>query len=277
MLDKQEILEFVKEVLDSIPRPNEQLRECETALNTGNTIQAINIIKKDDSLARHISSLNLAYLKHTGIPLFARSKKLDAHDAEILLKILHMHYVSLATPKRWRIFSVAATFKNLQRAYLFDFHRLTNDKGFDKYIGCAVALLPLAIGICDMVLSKLMLNPKEFCANLNQSYNALLISLCGFSAFTLLEKVAKSWELLPQVIAALETLTKEETNINQQATNQEKRDLFLATKVLFGFEFSRPDFLRSGLDMFLDFDNELNIECLERFNPKLGEPIATGL
>lgn len=268
MTDSQSMQQEVIELISNLPKPANHIKECENLFIISDISNAIKIIKQDQLLSKFISSINSFYLKQTGTPLFSKTRGLDDKSANMLFNILYLYQAYTITPQNWKNFNIdRSNFKTLQCLFLFDWYRISTELKLKNTYNNLIAILPISIVLCELVLNKITINAKELSLNTGVNFNTLLKELCNMDCFDLLLELAKSWNLNDQLITNIQDLCI----TNKTATQKnEKSEILLCALVLFGFEFTRPIFQYSGFEQIFDFNEDIDLENLTQLINILG-------
>lgn len=175
---------------------------------------------------------------------------------------VYNYMVTLLSPKNWTLFNLnAKSFHNLQANLSKKWEIVLKHLGIDdKNIYAAITLLPASIIVTEALFSE-----KKEDVNLLRSakaldYNTILVRLCGVSLFDICEQIANKWEMDEKI-----------SKITQAASGVKPSDdenidsLGKWMHLLLFYELSQPEFIKAGLNDFVDFQIDYVGDIYEEF------------
>lgn len=254
---------MIEAYIDKIPPAPKVVRATLQLLNAGELVKAAQIAQTDLALS--------SYLKHiVNTPSYGF--KNEVSEISQIFGILgvsrsqqsvYNYMLSLLSPKEWVLFSLnQTTFYNLQ-ADLSAYWKiiLSYLKIKDKELESAIALLPASIIVtealfCEKKQDVILLKSVD-----NIDFNTILQRLCGVTLFDICEKISLKWDMP-------ETIAKVIHSASGKTTDNDKNIELLGKwmHLLLFYTLSKPNYIESGLNDFLEFNIEYVEDIYEEFS-----------
>lgn len=259
--------QVIKDYISLIPPSPKTLIECNKALEKGDLSKAAKISSEDRAF--------VAYLKNiVNKPIFGFSKEINdvnqmfsALGVVYAKQLVNSYLLTLIMPKKWEMLHINDNlFTLLQSELMFFWNKIIEKKACkNKEIIQAISLVPASIIVCE----ELFKNAKEEIAQIEGaktlSKDMILYKLTSLSFFDLACMIAKKWEFSEEVISLIRAIPRKREQVPQEVEIFSK----FAHLLLF-YEFSKPEFLNSGLNSFFELDGEYIADINEEFFAVVG-------
>ncbi|HUH41610.1 MAG TPA: HDOD domain-containing protein [Sulfurimonas sp.] len=258
MITKKNIESFI----EKIPPSPKILNETLSLLNIGELVKAAKVAEQDLALKSYLKSI-------VNKPIYGF--KNEVSDIGQIFGILgvslaqqsvYNYMVTLLSPNKWALFKLNSTlFYELQanlskRWEAILIHLNINDS--NAY--AAITLLPASI----IVTEALFAQKKEEVALLRATkaldYNTILMRLCGMGLFDICEEIAKKWEMDNSVSAIVQAASGV-----KPSEDEEINTLGKWMHLLLFYKLSQPEFIKAGLNDFVDFQIEYVSDIYDDF------------
>ncbi len=247
MVTEKEIQHYI----DKIPPTPAVLKQTLAFINKGDLTKAAKAAQEDPALRSYLKIL-------VNRPIFGFKSEvsnlpqifgiLGTSGAQ---QVLYNYMMSLLSPDSWHLFKLnELSFHELQAHLSRKWHNILEHEGIDdKDIESAITLLPASIIVCEALFK----DKQEEIALLRSTkaldYNTILKRLSGKDLFDISEEIATSWEM-PQIVIDLVHAASGLHPSSDTTVGKLGRWMHL----LLFFELSRENYVKAGLNDFLDFD-----------------------
>jgi hypothetical protein len=109
----------------------------------------------------------------------------------------------------------------------------------------------------------------EIKANSLVNYNTILEKLTGLNVFHISKSIGQKWEINDRSIKILDLLA------NKKQGNDEENRISKFLYLLFFFVVSKPEYINSGLNDFIELDTDFIGDIIEEFNSYMEEYDST--
>ena len=249
--------------IEKIPPAPKVVRATLQLLNEGELIKAAQIAQTDLALS--------SYLKHiVNTPSYGF--KNEVSEVSQIFGILgvsrsqqsvYNYMLSLLSPKEWKLFTLnQTTFYNLQADFSSMWKKILEHLNVNnKTVESSISLLPASI-----IVTEALFCDKKADVDLLRSvddidFNTILQRLCGVNLFNICEKIAHKWDmpdLVPQLIYSASGEIKSQ--------NKQIIQLGKWMHLLLFYTLSKPHYIDSGLNDFLEFNIEYVEDIYEDFS-----------
>lgn len=258
MITKNEIDIFISK----IPPAPVALQETFRLLQVGELVKAAKVAESDLALKSYLKNL-------VNKPIYGFKNEIN--DISQIFGILgvslsqqavYNYMISLLSPDKWLLFKLnSASFHELQAQLSKKWETiLTYLKIEDKDIYAAISLLPASIIVSEALFSKNIDNVTLLRSTKALDYNTILTRLCGIGLFDICEQIANKWEMdevIPQIIQSASGL--------KPSDDEKINKIGKWMHLLLFFELSQPEFVKAGLNDFVDFQIEYVNDIYEEF------------
>ncbi|MDQ1245207.1 MAG: hypothetical protein QG565_1548 [Campylobacterota bacterium] len=258
MITKEKIDSFIERVPPSPKVLNETIR----LLNMGELAKAAKVAEDDLALKSYLKSIVNKPIYGFANEVSEISQIFGILGVSLSQQTVYNYMVTLLSPKNWTLFNLnAKSFHNLQANLSKKWEIVLKHLGIDdKNIYAAITLLPASIIVTEALFSE-----KKEDVNLLRSakaldYNTILVRLCGVSLFDICEQIANKWEMDEKI-----------SKITQAASGVKPSDdenidsLGKWMHLLLFYELSQPEFIKAGLNDFVDFQIDYVGDIYEEF------------
>ena len=263
MITPEALQAFIK----SIPPKPDVLQRTMILVNAGDLIKAAKVAQEDPALSSYLRNFvnNPMY--------FFKSEITDLNQVFGILgtikakELLYHYMMHLFSPKKWSLFALNEnTFHNLQATLSTEWKNyLESEKINNEALQTVISLLPASIIATELIFSE----HKDQVALLRQTknldYNTILERLVGVDLFDLAQMIGTSWEMDEKALKVLKNASGLNTLDDSELSNCSRYMHMLLFYVL-----SQPDYIKAGLNDFLDFQPEFVEPISEAFQSSMG-------
>ena len=255
--------EIIDAYIEKIPPAPKVVRATLQLLNAGELVKAAQIAQTDLALS--------SYLKHiVNTPSYGF--KNEVSEVSQIFGILgvsrsqqsvYNYMLSLLSPKKWVLFNLnQTTFYNLQGDFSAYWKKiLTHLEINDKAIESAISLLPASIIVTEALFCEKKKDVELLRSVDDIDFNTILQRLCGVNLFNICEKIAIKWDMPEEVSQVI-------YSASGKITNEDKQIEILGKwmHLLLFYTLSKPHYIESGLNDFLEFNIEYVKDIYEEFS-----------
>ncbi len=247
MVTEKEIQHYI----DKIPPTPAVLQQTLAFINEGDLTKAAKAAQEDPALRSYLKVL-------VNRPIYGFKGEvsnlpqifgiLGTSGAQ---QVLYNYMMSLLSPDSWHLFKLTdLSFHELQAQLSRKWHDILQYEGInDKDIESAITLLPASIIICEALFKGRQEEVALLRSTKALDYNTILKRLSGKDLFDISEDIANSWEM-PQIVIDLLHATSGLHPSSDKTVDRLGRWMHL----LLFFELSQENYVKAGLNDFLDFD-----------------------
>ncbi len=258
MITQDEIDAFI----EKIPPTPTILKQTLAFVNQGELTKAAKTAEEDPALKSYL-------ITQVNKPIYGFRN--EVHDLSQIFGILGLsaahqtlynYMMSLLNPAKWELFKLNNTlFFDLQATLSTRWQKiLVHLQIENKEIETSISLLPASIITCE-ALFKAHQNDVELLRTYKAlDYNTILLRLGGMDLFDVCERIAKKWELPPEV----STIIQAASGI-KPAQEQELDTLGRWMHLLLFHTLSQSAYVEAGLNDFVDFQIEYVEPVYEAF------------
>jgi HD-like signal output (HDOD) protein len=258
MITKKNIESFI----EKIPPSPKILNETLSLLNIGELVKAAKVAEQDLALKSYLKSI-------VNKPIYGF--KNEVSDIGQIFGILgvslaqqsvYNYMVTLLSPNKWALFKLNSTlFYELQanlskRWEAILIHLNINDS--NAY--AAITLLPASIIVTEALFAQKKEEVELLRSTKALDYNTILIRLCGIGLFDICEEIAKKWDMDKSVSAIVQAASGV-----KPSEDEEINTLGKWMHLLLFYKLSQPEFIKAGLNDFVDFQIEYVSDIYDDF------------
>lgn len=258
MITKERIESFI----EKIPPSPKVLNETIKLLNTGELIKAAKTAEHDLALKSYLKGVVNKPIYGFANEVSDISQIFGILGVSLSQQTVYNYMVTLLSPKNWTLFNLSAkSFHDLQANLSKKWEIVLKHLGInDKNIYAAISLLPASVIVTEALFSE-----KKEDVNLLRSakaldYNTILVRLCGVSLFDICEQIAKKWEMDEKISKIVQAASGVKPSSDKNVDNLGKW-----MHLLLFYELSQPEFIKAGLNDFVDFQIEYVGDIYEEF------------
>lgn len=253
----------IQQYIDKIPPTPAILKQTLSFINQGELAKAAKAAQEDPALRAYLKNLVNRPVYGFKTEVSNISQIFGILGTSGAQQILYNYMLSLLSPTSWKLFKLNdSSFHELQANLSRKWHTiLLHEHIDDKEIESAITMLPAAIIICEALFKD-----KQDEVNLLRSvkaldYNTILKRLSGKDLFDLSENIATVWEM-PQIVIDIIHAASGVQSSNNTTTAHLGRWMHL----LLFFELSGGNYVKAGLNDFLDFHMDYVEDIYEPFS-----------
>jgi HD-like signal output (HDOD) protein len=255
--------EMINAYIEKIPPSPKVVRATLQLLNEGELIKASQIAQTDLALS--------SYLKHiVNTPSYGF--KNEVKEISQIFGILgvsrsqqsvYNYMLSLLSPKEWKLFTLnQTTFYNLQADFSSLWKKILEHLEIeDKTIESSISLLPASIIVTEALFREKKTDVELLRSVDDIDFNTILQRLCGVNLFNICEKISLKWDM-PEMVS--EIIYSASGKIQSQ--NKQIAILGKWMHLLLFYTLSKPQYIKSGLNDFLEFKIEYVEDIYEDFS-----------
>ncbi len=258
MITKDKINDYI----EKIPPAPYALKESLRLLNESELTRASKVAKSDLALLRYLKIL-------VNKPIYGF--KHEVSDVSQIFGILgvsasqqavYNYMTTLLSPDRWQLFRLnSRKFHDLQAKLSKKWEQILNHLNIkDKNIHSAITLLPASIIVSEALFCEKKEDVMLLRGNASLDYNTILSRLCGVDLFDICELISTKWEMPVEIAQIVQASSGLKTSQNPQINLLGKW-----MHLLLFYELSKPLFVSSGLNDFIDFQIDFVGDIYEEF------------
>lgn len=264
MITKQEIDTYIQR----IPPAPKVLQDTIALLNEGELTKAAKTAQEDVAFNSYIQHL-------VNKPAYGLQNQVsDISQIFSLLgiprskQVIYSYILTLLSPKKWSLFDLNfENFKELQATLSGKWNLILEHLNIvDKNIQTAISLLPASVIVADALFMEKLEDVKILKETKALDYNSMLKRLSGLDLFDLCEQITKNWGMDPKVSAIIQSASGIKKSEDEQIELLGKW-----MHLLLFYEFSKPMFIKAGLNDFIDFQVEFVEDIYEEFMKVISE------
>jgi HD-like signal output (HDOD) protein len=259
MITQEEIDNFI----NKIPPTPEVLKKTISLLNQGELLKAATVAKEDKALNNYLKNI-------VNKPIYGFIN--EVNDTSQIFGILgvakskqsvYNYMLTLLNPNKWVLFSLNINlFYKLQTNLTTKYSKILEHLHVeDKEIYEAISLLPASIIVTEALFSKHIDDVKLLRETKALDYNTILKRLTGMSIFDLCEVIANKWEMDPKVSQIIQAASG-----TKPSKDNEVNKIAKWMHLLFFYELSQEDFVKAGLNDFIDFQIDFVSDVYDDFS-----------
>jgi len=167
-------------------------------------------------------------------------------------QVVNAYYATLIFPKKWKVFKMNNNdFQLLQSMLIYNWNKILD---FTKYnhihIASVVSLLPASLIVCEALFEDNIDDISLLKEYQNISYDEILYKMSGLRLFDIFIQICEKWELNDESVKLVEYLSQKKDD------NSILSKLARYLHLLIFFELSKPVFIQTGVNDFIEFDIE---------------------
>lgn len=249
MITKENIDSFI----EKIPPSPKVLNETLSLLKIGELVKAAKVAENDLALKSYLKSI-------VNKPIYGfRNEVSDIGQIFGILGVslaqqsVYNYMVTLLSPNKWTLFKLnSALFyelqANLSKSWEAILMRLNIN---DANVYAAITLLPASIIVTEALFAQKKEEVELLRGTKALDYNTILLRLCGMGLFDICEEIAKKWEMDDSVSAIVQAASGV-----RASEDEEINTLGKWMHLLLFYKLSQPEFIKAGLNDFVDFQVE---------------------
>ncbi len=262
MITKEKIYDYI----DKIPPVPQNLIRCIDFLNKDDLTGASNIATKEKPLVNYL-------IKTVNRPIFGFKNRIEnvtqifgILGLDTAKQIIYAYLMTLLIPQKWKVFDLDNTaFAKLQSEFIYYWNEILEFEGRkNDSLEIAVNFIPASIFVAEEMFKE---NYEDFMI-LRQvkeiNYNDLLQKFTNLNLFDISALICEKWEMDRPIIKLIKDLGKED------ASDPKNGQLVRYMHLLTFYEFSKPEFIKAGLNDFIEFNPAFVEEIYENFNKITG-------
>ncbi len=258
MITKEEIQNYI----DRVPPIPENLKECLEYLDKKDLVKAAKSASKDMALSSYL-------VNHINKPIYGFRGELTnisqifgALGVAKSQQLVYSYMVSLLSPKKWKFFNLnEISFYNLQAELTVLWHKILKElKIQERDLYNAVAILPASIIVCEALFVDREKEVQLLRSVHDIDLNTILKRLCGMDLFDVSKEIAKRWNMSLKVQMLIEA-----SSGLKYTEDKEIEKFGKWMHLLLFFLFSKPVYIKAGLNDFINFNIEYVDDIYEEF------------
>jgi len=259
MITKEQINIYI----DKIPPAPKALRETLVFLNIGELNKAAKAASQDLALNSYLKDL-------VNKPIYGfRNSVSDISQIFGILGVsgsqqaVYNYMINLLSPKKWQLFKLNGTsFNSLQDELSTNWKIILQHLNIiDKDIESAITLLPASIIVSEALFSK-KIEDINLLRSVNPiDLNTVLQRLCGMDLFDICAQISVKWDMSSKIAKIIQA--------SSGVKPSKSEDINLLAKwmhLLLFFTLSKPNFIESELNDFIDFQIDYVEDIYEEFS-----------
>lgn len=263
MITKDKIDSFIEKIPPSPKVLNETIR----LLNMGELAKAAKVAEADLALKSYLKGIVNKPIYGFANEVSEISQIFGILGVSLSQQTVYNYMVNLLSPKNWILFHLnAKSFHDFQANLSKKWESVLKHLGVDdKNIYAAITLLPASI----IVTEALFCEKKEDVTLLRSikalDYNTILVRLCGVSLFDICSQIAEKWEMDEKISKIVQSASGANPS-DDESVNKLAKWMHL----LLFYELSQPEFIKAGLNDFVDFKIDYVGDIYEEFATLMG-------
>jgi len=258
VIKQKDLIEYIKK----IPPLPKSVEESLHYLQNGELAKAAERVKEDKALLQYLIDI-------VNKPYFGFRNRVENVNQifgilgiENTKQILYSYLISLLTPKSWKVFNLTnKDFYNLQSKILSDWNKILEyeKKQNDANLKNSVIFILLSILTTEEIFKdhiediNIIRQVKEI------DYDELLRKFTNMSLLDIAALIVKKWRGDETIIKIIKALS------NKDASDKNYGRFIKYLHLLLFFELSQPEFIKAGLNNFMEFDPNFVKEVFEDF------------
>lgn len=263
MITKDKIDSFIEKIPPSPKVLNETIR----LLNMGELAKAAKVAEADLALKSYLKGIVNKPIYGFANEVSEISQIFGILGVSLSQQTVYNYMVNLLSPKNWILFHLnAKSFHDFQANLSKKWESVLKHLGVDdKNIYAAITLLPASIIVTEALFCE-----KKEDVNLLRSikaldYNTILVRLCGVSLFDICSQIADKWEMDEKISKIVQSASGANPS-DDESINKLAKWMHL----LLFYELSQPEFIKAGLNDFVDFKIDYVGDIYEEFATLMG-------
>lgn len=256
MISKNDIQDYI----NHLPPTPEILNQTLLCLNANDLTKAAQTAQNDIVLSSYIKSLVNKPIYGFKSEITNISQAFSIFGIGVAKQSLYNYSLSLLLPDKWKVFALEeALFYDLQASLSVNWHKILQHLHVnDADIETAIVLAPASIIVCEALFQNHLKEVDLLKSVHDLSYDDILYRLTSLDLFDISVMIAKTWgmsETSQEIIGAF------------RKTSVQPQTLMLSKWIylLLFFEFSKPDFVKAGLNDFISFNPDYVSDRYEEF------------
>ncbi len=258
MITKENIESFI----EKIPPSPKVLNETLSLLKIGELVKAAKVAEQDLALKSYLKNI-------VNKPIYGfRNEVSDIGQIFGILGVslsqqsVYNYMITLLSPDKWSLFKLnSALFHELQANLSKRWEAILMRLNIqDDNIYAAISLLPASIIVTEALFAQNKKEVELLRGAKALDYNTILIRLSGVSLFDICEEIAKKWEM-PSIVSSIVQAAS-----GVKPSQDKKIDaLGKWMHLLLFYKLSQPEFIKAGLNDFIDFQVEYVSDIYDDF------------
>lgn len=259
MIKKEQIDNYI----EKIPPAPKALRETLSLLNQGELVKAAHVAQDDLALKTYLKNI-------VNKPIYGfRNEVSDISQIFGILGVsgsqqtVYNYMTTLLSPKKWVLFNLTATtFHDLQDHLSLNWQKILKHLNInDKDIESAITLLPASIIVTEALFNESIDDVNLLRSVHDMDYNTILYRLCKLDLFDICEEIAIKWEMPHKIADIVQTSSGVKDSDDKSVTTLAKW-----MHLLLFYELSKPEFVKAGLNNFVDLQVDFVSDIYEDFS-----------
>ncbi len=260
MITKDDIEEFISK----LPPAPKTVNETVKLLKAGELNKAAKVASEDKALNLYLKDL-------LNKPAFGLTKEVSdtVQIFSILgingsLQAIYNYLLNMISPKKWIYFNLnQKKFNDFQAELSANWKKILDYlKVKDGDIEASISLLPSSVIVCEALFNKNKKDVELVRSSLDIDLNTILKRLSGYDIFDVCVLIAKKWEMGKNI----QKIVKYSSGIVKEDTNDETVVFAKWMHLLLFYILSKPEFIESGLNDFIEFKIEFVTDIYDDFS-----------
>jgi len=262
VIKQQQIIEYIKKIP---PLPNSIKLSLEY-LEKGDLQNAAKVAQDDKALSNYLIDL-------VNKPYFGFKTRVENINQifgilgiKTAKQILYSYLISTIAPKSWKVFNLTnKEFYKLQSETISNWNKILKYENRDEdWLQSSINFVLLSIFVAEEIFKDnfedfmIIKQVKEI------NYDDLLRKFTNMSLLEIAAFISKKWEADKTIISMLKDLSKKD------ASNKNYGKFVKYMHLLLFYQLSKPEFMKAGLNDFMEFDPNFVEDIFEDFNKIVG-------
>ncbi|MBW6488060.1 HDOD domain-containing protein [Sulfurimonas sp.] len=258
MITREKIDSFIEKIPPSPKVLNETIR----LLNEGELTKAAKVAECDLALKSYLKGIVNRPIYGFANEVSDISQIFGILGVSLSQQTVYNYMITLLSPKNWTLFHLnARSFHDFQANISKKWERVLKHLGIDdKNTYAAIALLPASIIITEALFSERKEDVNLLRGTKALDYNTILVRLCGVSLFDICSQIAGKWEMDEKISKIVQAASGVNPSDEESINNLGKW-----MHLLLFYELSQPEFIKAGLNDFVDFQIDYVGDIYEDF------------
>jgi HD-like signal output (HDOD) protein len=246
MITREKIDSFIEKIPPSPKVLNETIR----LLNEGELSKAAKVAEGDLALKSYLKGIVNKPIYGFANEVSEISQIFGILGVSLSQQTVYNYMVTLLSPKNWTLFHLnAKSFHDFQANISKKWEKVLKHLGInDKNIYAAITLLPASIIVTEALFSEKKEDVTLLRSTKALDYNTILVRLCGVSLFDICSQIGDKWEMDEKISKIVQSASGLKPSDDESINNLGKW-----MHLLLFYELSQPEFIKAGLNDFIDF------------------------
>lgn len=245
----------------AIPPLPETVRNCHAALGRGDLVAAADAAVGDPAMLAYLRGLTRKSIYGFANEIKEPRQIFGILGLSLARPVVENFMITLLSPPEFKVFHLNnGLFHAFQDELLHRWTAVLEHLGVEKSRGCGTLapLLSSAILVCEGIFADHLDQVEPLRAVHRIDYDLLLHRMTGMGLLDLSLLIGKKWEVAAEPLAVLEQLLKKEEG-------NEHEEMARWLHLLLFFVVSKPEYMKAGLNDFLELDTERVQPLVEPF------------